>query len=349
MNLAPLISMKAALLVFVPAGLTLIPDACAAEKMAAPRPVRVGLEEVVYTEEAVPVRIVGVLARKNEAELSFKIGGLVADVSVRVGDRVERGRVLAKLRTDEIDAQVAQARSGVAKAQRDLERLESLAAGRVATLENVQDARSALDVAAATLRIAEFNREHAVIVAPDDGFVLRRRAEPGEVAAPGAPILGFAAERGGWMVRAALAEREFAQVAPGDPVLVTAAGQTMPGKVVQIGEASDPATRTIPIEIMLDRAPPKARSGSVATAVVQPQPVLARPRVAASALLEGEGAEADVFVVAPGAATARRVRVRVEQLVGDHALLRTELPRGARVVVRGAEYLHDGAMVEPVR
>lgn len=341
--------MKAAVLVIVLSGLGVAPCARAAEKaLPAPRPVRVQLEPVVYTDEAVPVRVVGVLARKQEAELSFKIGGLVAEVNVRVGDRTERGRVLAKLRTEEIDAQVAQARSGVAKAQRDLTRLESLVENRVATLENLQDARTAVEVATAAWRIAEFNREHAVIVAPDDGIVLRRRSEPGELVGPGAPVVGFASERGGWLVRAALAERELAQVTLGDAVAVTAAGETVPGRIMQIAEASDAATRTTPIEIALERVPVKARSGGVAVALVQPRPVSPRVRVAASALLEGDGAAASLFLVAEGATTAQRVRVEVERLLGERALLRTELPRSARVVVRGAEYLRDGAAVEPV-
>ncbi len=342
--------MKAAVLMFVSTGLLFAPAARSADKPTpAPRAVRVQLEPVVYTDEAVPVRVVGVLARKQEAELSFKIGGLVAEVNVRVGDRVARGHVLAKLRTEEIDAQVAQARSGLAKAQRDLARLEALAANRVATLENVQDARTAVEVAQAAVRIAEFNREHAAIVAPDDGIVLRRRSEPGELVGPGAPIVGFASERGGWLVRAALAERELAQVTLGDAAAVTAAGETVSGRIVQIAEASDAATRTTPIEIALERVPAKARSGGVAVAVVQPRPVPARARVAASALLEGDGGAANLFLVAEGATTAQRVRVEVERLVGDRVLLRTELPRAARVVVRGAEYLRDGAAVEPVR
>ena len=342
--------MNAVVILVVIAGLIVASPGRAAEKSApAPRAVRVQLEPVVYTDEAVPVRVVGVLARKQEAELSFKIGGLVAEVNVRVGDRVERGRVLARLRTEEIDAQVAQVRSGLAKAQRDLARLESLVANRVATLENVQDARTAVEVATAALRIAEFNREHAVIVAPDDGLVLRRRSEPGELVGPGAPIVGFASERGGWLVRAALAERDVAQVTLGDTVAITAAGETVPGRIVQIAEASEAATRTTPIEVALERVPAKARSGGVAVAVVQPRPVPARVRVAASALLEGDGAAANLFLVADGASKAQRVRVEVERLIGDRALLRTELPRTARVVVRGAEYLRDGAVVEPVR
>jgi RND family efflux transporter MFP subunit len=342
--------MKAAVLRFVLTCLVGASVAPAAEKAApAARAVRVHVEPVDYTTEAVPVRVVGVLARKREAELSFKIGGLVAEVNVRVGDRVTRGQVLARLRTDEIDAQVTQARSGLAKAQRDLARLETLVANRVATLENVQDARTAVEVAQAAVRIAEFNRAHAAIEAPEDGLVLRRRSEPGELVAPGAPIVGFASEREGWLVRAALAERELAQVAPGDAVTVTAAGETVTGRVVQIAEASEAATRTTPIEVALERVPARARSGGVAVAVVQPRPVPARARVAASALLEGDGATASVFLVAEGATTAQRVRVEVERLVGDRALLRTELPRTARVVVRGAEYLRDGAAVEPGR
>ncbi|MSU49576.1 MAG: biotin/lipoyl-binding protein, partial [Opitutus sp.] len=186
-------------------------------------PVRAALVRaipVVYSDMAVPIRVVGVLSRQAEAELSFKIGGVIEAVTVRAGDKVSRGQLLARLRPEEIDAQVEQARSSFAKAQRDVARLESLTASRVATLENLQDARTTAEVAGAALRIAEFNRKHAVIVAPDDGRILRRRGEPGEVVAPGQPMIGFASDAEGWFLRAGLADRELGLVRVGDRVQV---------------------------------------------------------------------------------------------------------------------------------
>jgi RND family efflux transporter MFP subunit len=217
----------------------------------------------------------------------------------------------------------------------------------VATLENLQDARTAVELAGAAVRIAEFNQRFAVIVAPDDGQILRRRGEPGELVAAGQTMVSFASDAEGWIVRAGLADRELAQVRIGNRVEIVA-GDSAPvwGRLAQIAEAADPATRTTPVEIMLDTVPMQARSGMVAVATVVPERVAPRPMVPASALIEGEGTTASLFVIDDGGATARRMAVEIEALHGDQAFLRTAIPRASRLVVSGGEYLRDGMAVE---
>jgi RND family efflux transporter MFP subunit len=313
------------------------------------QPVPVQLAPVVYSDAALPVRASGVLSRKTEADLSFKIGGVVEVVLVRAGDSVETGQVLARLRLDEIEAQVTQARSVREKAQRDLARVEQLYGSGAVAVEHVQDARTALEQASALARIAEFNRRYAVITAPAAGRILRRAAEPDELVAAGKPILGFAADGDGWIVRAGLAERDVARVRIGDRAEVAAGdgqGGVWRGRITQISEAVELATRTTQIEIALDQPPCAARSGFVASVTVFPQPVAARPVVPATALVEGAAGAASLFVVEEGASVSRRVAVDVEALLDTRAFLRTRLPRAARIVASGAEFLRDGAVIE---
>lgn len=324
--------------------------ASAAEPAASARtvePVPVRITPIVLDEAALPVRVSGRLARRSEAMLSFKIGGVVATVQVRAGDAVQAGQELASLQPAEIDAQVAQARSGLAKVERDLARVRNLAEARVATAENLQDAQTAVEVAQAQLRIAEFNRRYAVIVAPAAGRILRRVAEPDEWVGPGQPVLGFAAEGDGWLLSGGVSDREAVGLVPGDMAAVTWLRDRLAARVLKVGDAVDPVTGMVPVEVLLAAAPVGARSGSVAEAWLQPQPVAPRPRVPASALLEGAGRRAFVFVVPSGAGTARRVDVEVEALNEHGAYLRRQagLTADAAVVVNGAEFLTDGAPV----
>jgi RND family efflux transporter MFP subunit len=318
----------------------------------AAKPVVVQLAPVAYSDAAVPVRASGVLSRKTEADLSFKISGVVEAVLVRAGDVVEKGQVLARLRLDEIEAQVTQARSAHEKAQRDLERVEKLHTSGAVASEALQDARTALEQAAATARIADFNRRFAVITAPSVGRILRRAAEPDELAGAGKPILGFASDADGWIVRAGLAERDVARVQLGDRVEVTGActeDKVWPGRVTQISEAVEPLTRTTQVEVALTAPPCSARSGSVAAVTLFPQPVAARPVVPATALIEGAAGTASVFVVDEGASASRRVTVDVEALSDTRVFLRTALPRTARIVASGGEFLRDGAAIAAAR
>lgn len=312
----------------------------------AARATRVRVAPVELSPASPPVRVPGVLSRATEPELAFKISGVIAEVTVRAGDRVERGQVMARLRLDEIDAQLVQARSAAEKARRDLGRVETLRAGKVTTLENLQDARTALEVADAALRIAEFNRRYAEIAAPTSGRVLRRLAEPGEWAGAGKAIVAFASDEDGWLVRAGLAERDAAQVDVGASVRVQfGEGAPLAGSVRRLAEATDAATRTTPVEIVLAAPPAGARSGSIVGVEIERRAVAARPRVPVTALIEGSGGQAGLFVVEHGD-TARRVTVAIEQIDGESAWLRTALPAGAQVVVSGAEFVREGAPVE---
>lgn len=296
---------------------------------------------IEWSTEPTPIRATGTLARKDETQLSFKTDGVVESVLVRAGDRVEKGQVLARLRLDEMDARVAQARASVDKARRDLERAERLLEQSVATLETVQDARTALDVAEAQLRIAEFNRRYSVITAPDRGMILRRAIEPEEFATSGRAAFGFAGMDARWLVRVGLAERDVTRVELGHRARVA----DVEGRVTQIAGAADRVSRTVEVEIELDAPPAGARSGSVVPVQLRTTDVPRRPAVPASALLEGSGGRAFVFILPQGGEVAKRFEVQVEALDGPIAYLHTPLPAEHLIVASGGEYLRDNAKV----
>ncbi|MBI5692885.1 MAG: efflux RND transporter periplasmic adaptor subunit [Verrucomicrobia bacterium] len=314
---------------------------------SSPRHVKVA--PVVLSTELPPIQAPGILLRKSEPTLAFKIGGVVAAITVRAGESVQRGQVLARLNPAEIDAQVAQAVSAVDKARRDLARAERLQSERVATLEQVQNARTGLDVAEAQLRLAEFNRRFAVITAPADGRILRRQAEPDELVAAGQPILAFGADAGGWIFRAGVAECDVRRVAVADPATLIFRGSPevrLEATVAQIAEAADPQTRTFELELSVAGDAGGLRSGAVGTLTLAKPAAVARPRVPLAALLEGQGSTAFLFTLEGDGRKVRRRPVEVATLLTEAALLATPLAPGTRIVVAGAEYLRDGEVVE---
>lgn len=302
----------------------------------------------VESSTATPVvRVAGLLARQTEADLSFPLAGLLAEVNARAGDRVKRDQPLARLQPEPVAAQLAQARAAVEKTKRDLARVEKLQGERVATLENLQDARTAVTQAEAALSAAEFSHRHAVILAPADGLILRRLAEPNEIVAAGRPVLTFANEGDGWIVKASLAPRDAARIAVGAAVsLNDGNGGHATGKVLRIAASAEALTRTVPVEVQLDTPPPAARSGLIVSLTITPSPVPARSAIPLAALRDGNGGRAFIFVVDANATSAKRLSVEVELVDGDHAYLRTALPAGQRVVVAGGQYLNDGTPVK---
>jgi len=268
---------------------------------AADAPVPVRLARVVRARRLPAVHAVGTLAGKEEVKLSFKLGGLIEKVDVDEGATVRAGQRLATLRLPEIEAGVAQAEQGLAKAERDRTRVEALYEGKAATLEQVQNARTAVDVARAALSAASFNRAHAVIEAPADGKIVRRFAEKDETVGPGSPIFVFRSARRGWVVRTGVSDRDVLRLALGDGATVrwtALPDRLFAATVSEIAESASPLTGTYELELRLKDADPALRAGLIAEVTMQPIARETFSFVPLEALQEGEGQKASVYVPA---------------------------------------------------
>ncbi|HEX7624994.1 MAG TPA: efflux RND transporter periplasmic adaptor subunit, partial [Anaeromyxobacteraceae bacterium] len=273
---------------------------------------------------------------------------VVARVAVREGEEVRRGQVLAALDATELAAGVRQAREGATKARRDRDRARLLRAGGSIALAQAEDAETGAAVAEAALAAAEFNLRHAVLVAPDDGWVDRRQIEPGEVVATGRTVLRVSGRSHGFVVRAALPERDVLGLTLGGAAVVrldARPDQALPGRLTEISRAAAKGTGTWLVEVRLDRPPRDLLSGLGAKLELA-RAVAAAGTVPLAALQEGDGARGAVYVVE--GARARRVPVRVAFLEGDRAVLAGGVEGVDRVVADGAALLADGAAVKPV-
>ncbi len=299
-------------------------------------------------QAAPPVRATGLVAGKAELRLSFKVGGVVDRVLVDEGARARKGQVLATLRQDDAASQAIQAARSAEKAERDLDRAKRLHAGGVGSLERLQDAQTALDVARAALTMARFNQEHASITAPDDGVVLARLAEPSEMVQAGTPVLQFKSADPGWIVRVGLADRDVVRVRLGDRAAIRTAAQPereLTGAVSQIAAAASPATGTFDVEVALPAADVPLLSGMHARVEIEPAVRETVFFVPIDAFLEGDGDTGAVYALDAEGVAARRVPVRVAFVRGGEIALRDEVAGAVRVVTDGAAYLRDGARV----
>lgn len=294
-----------------------------------------------------PIRAAGAVATKDGWDLAFKVGGLLARVEVREGERVARGQVLARLDPTELSAGVRQAREGLEKARRDAERVATLVAGDAAPRIAAEDTRTARAIAEAQLAAAEFNLRHATLVAPDDGWVDLRLVEPGEVVAPGRPVLRVSGVGGGFVVRAALADRDVLDLRVGTPATVTldaAPGRPLAGRVTEIARSAARGTGTYQVEVALDAPRGVALLSGLTAKVEIARNVAAQGAVPLAAVVDGDGEDGSVFVVEQG--VARRVPVRIALLSGDRAVLAEGIAGVREVVTDGAPRLTDGAIVQ---
>ena len=226
-----------------------------------------------------PIDTNGIVVTKHEMRLSFKMGGVVRRIHVQEGDVVKQGHRLAEIELTEVSGQVEQARQMAEKAARDLKRGENLYADQVISLEQLQDLRTQASVAEAQFKTAQFNLGYSVISAPRDGVVLRKLVEERELVPAGTPVLVFGESDRGFVVRAALADREIVNVNIGDKGEIRMdafPGQAMAGTIVEVASAADTRTGMFPIEVRFDASPPRLVSGLVARLRLAPEEQRAR-------------------------------------------------------------------------
>jgi multidrug efflux system membrane fusion protein len=315
------------------------------------RPTPVRVQHASNGPAVPPIDTNGIVVTKHEMRLSFKMGGVVRRIHVQEGDAVKQGQRLAEIELTEVNAQVEQAEQLAEKAARDLRRGENLYADQVISLEQLQDLRTQAAMATAQFKSAQFNQGYSVISAPRDGVVLRKLVEEREVVPAGTPVLVFGESDRGFVVRAALADREIVNVKLGDKGEIRMdafPGQAMAGTIVEIASAAEERSGMFPIEVHFDIPPPRLVSGLVAR--LRLAPTTAAPPltyVPMAALVEGDGDRASVFVIADGKAQRRDVRVAF--ITADSIALESGLATGEAVVTDGALFLENGEAVEILR
>ncbi len=295
----------------------------------------------------------------QEAVIGAELSGLrLTDVLVNVGDPVKRGQPLAKIATDAVLADLAQARASVteaeaalAEAKANAERskqlqsqgfISSQATIQVLTAEQTTAAR--LAAARARVQAEEVRLAQARIVAPDDGVISARTATVGSLTQPNQEL--FRLIRGGRLEwRAEVTGTELTKLAPGmRATLTTANGDRVDGTVRAVAPSVDPATRNGIVYVDLP-ANGGARAGTFARGEFElgRGGALTLPQ---SAVVLRDGF-AYVFLVSTDNKVVQS-KVEVGRRLGDRIEIIAGLPPSVRVVETGGGFLADGDTVRVV-
>jgi RND family efflux transporter MFP subunit len=298
------------------------------------------------------VKVSGQFTTDDEVMLSFKTTGIIDRIYVKEGDAIRKGQLLATLNLTEINASLQQARLAYEKAARDHQRLINLFNDSVATLEQVQNAKTAMDLASQQLNSVQFNRRYSEIRAEANGFVLRKLANEGQQVSSGNAVFQTnGAGSGQWILRSGVTDNQWAAIKTGNPAevgIASAGGQTVSGKVTRKSEAADPASGLFNVDITVSaKHPGKIASGMFGNGVITTGAGNSLSRhqsdgwsVPYEALLDGDGSTGYVFITNDNK-TANRVRVTISGVEKDHVVISRGLENAGALIVSGSAYLTD--------
>lgn len=199
-----------------------------------------------------------------DAEVAARMDGVVAEVLVELGDRVQRGQPLAILDDAREQARAASAQAALELARSEFQRVDTLHASGFVTAAERDGALYRLRAAEAAAREAEIELAHTRVPAPFTGVVTRRMTGRGRAVEELEPLFRVTALqplRG--MVR--IAEQDARTLRTGTTAIVAGdGGVEVEAVVIRIAPAVDPASGTV--EVLLDvPRPGPLRPGSGAS------------------------------------------------------------------------------------
>jgi multidrug efflux system membrane fusion protein len=313
-----------------------------------------------------------------QVDIAFKVNGYVREIlqlrgadgrmrDAQQGDSLAKGTVLARVREEDYVDRVTKAKEGVAKARASLEkatddfkRASDLKATQSITAPDYdkaqwefKTAQASVAQAKAKLDEAELNLRYCALRAPMDGVLLQRNIEVGSLVGPG--IVGFViADVSSVKVVFAVPDVMLQSLQLGSPLSVTTAsapGVEFKGRITAIAPSANTSNRVFEVEITVPNPRNQLKVGMIAALQVPADaPTEAVPVVPLSAVVRSlsTASEYAVFVVADqgGKPVAEMRDVKLGEVSGNNVAVTAGLQTGERVIVMGAQTVHNG---EPVR
>jgi len=161
-----------------------------------------------------------------------RIGGTIAALAIKEGDRVELGQVIATvgdeklaLQMKSLDAQIAGLEAQLTQAQSDLTRAEDLFEKNIVPKTRLDEARTAFNVANNAMRarsaeksVIQQQLSEGNVLAPAAGRVLRVPLTVGTVVLPGDTVADIAEQN--FVLRLRVPERQAGLLKAGDPIRI---------------------------------------------------------------------------------------------------------------------------------
>ena len=300
-----------------------------------------------------------------EARYTYKIGptfaGRVKRLDVHVGDQVKAGQVLGEMDPVDLDdrvrsqesafkraeAALREAEARQAYAQTQARRYEQLFAVRSTSEEIVTNKRQELQIADAALAAAREDiararsereglvaqRSNLRLIAPVDGIVAVRDADPGTTIVAGQAVVEVIDPKSLW-INARFDQISASGLAGGLPTRIalrSRGDQTLTGRVLRVELKADAVTEETLAKVIFDKEPaPLPPVGELAEVTVD-LPALPSAPLIPNAAVKREGDKVGVWKIVEGDLHFSPVMLGVSDLDG-YVQVREGLKNGDQVV-----------------
>lgn len=343
-------------------------------------PVAVEVSRAAASDITDGIDVTGTLVARFQSEVKSEVGGSIAEVYVTEWVRVKKGAPLAKVDTREAEAlrkraeaSVEMAKAGLLEAQaaanradRELDRARKLKEAGLVTQQNLEDALTQKEAAAARVaaaraqvqaaeedaRQAATRISKAVIRAPFDGVVAERSVSSGEVVGEMQKVVFRIVDNRLLDMTVSIPSGESGALRVGQPLTFSTdatSGKTYAGKIKFINPAVSEADRSVRVVAEVRNNSEELRTGQFVKGRIvtgKRQAVLQVPR---TALLSWDVAAGKGDLIVVDNTFARRRTVRTGSVSGDLVEISSGLSKEEAVVTRGGFNVKDGDRVNVIK
>jgi RND family efflux transporter MFP subunit len=300
----------------------------------------------------------GTLQPVHQATVKSKVSGEVRAITVREGDAVHAGQVLARMDTADLEArlierqgQLASAKAQLDMAEKNLSTNQKLLKQKFISQNAFDNSESSMNVnrgtvmsAEANVRLAQNAIKDAVATAPLTGIVAKRHVQPGEKVAFDTPLVTVV-DLKDIELQAMVPAIDIPELKPGMPVELAVDGfgeRKFTGRIERINPATEPGTRAILVFVGVPNPQGELRGGMFSTgrvALAASAPVLSLPAVA----VRSEAGQSFVWTIEDGKLVKRVVLVGRRDEENGRVEIKTALPATVKVLAARFDNLKEGA------
>lgn len=223
----------------------------------------------------------GNVKASDEIELSFRASGIITTLNAKVGTKVKKGELIAKL--DNVQAQLAyeqtltslnSAESALATSKSQLERVRTLYEKGSSALSDYEQAKNAYQAnldqyesAKRNISIKKSQIAYGYIYAPKSGVITSRNVSINETANAGQVVAVLSAGKD-LNIETGLPEAMINKIhlnMDTDIAFSAIDGKTFKGQIIEISPIADAQSATYPIKIEIKDATDKIKQGMTAS------------------------------------------------------------------------------------
>lgn len=358
--------------------LILAVSSCAEKKQKAPPPPEIPVVEVIQKDVPIYQQFVGQVYGYSDIPIRARVSGFLNGIHFTEGSRVKKGQLLYNIDPEPFQAQVAtqesflaEAKTGLAKAKSDLDRIEPLAAINAVSKSDLDAAQANYDAALAyvdaqtsNLKFANINLGYCWMKAPITGIIGKTKARVGEFVGqdPNPVILNTVSTIDTIRVEFFLTEanyirlaREYYKAHHGEKEddfeanlsLILADGSTFnnSGYINFINREVDPQTGSLLVQATFPNPEKLLRPGQYAKVVIKMKEVKGGLLIPQRCSMELQG-QFSVYVVTDDNTVESR-QIVVGESIGDMLLVNDGLKVGEKVVIDALQKVRSGMQVNP--